>query len=126
MFQNTHRKEKTITKDQVKDQYIKVIFQDTGTSKTDVPGNVGIETQGLTDRHILMAAFLLFDTVYERFNQKETTLAQYMFDTFSKYDEQEKQEQSKPEIKVLKIDGGEKELKKLLEELEKHAKKDNK
>jgi hypothetical protein len=116
MFQHTHSKEETITKDQVKDQYIKVIFKDTGNSKTDVPGNVGIETQGLTDRHILMAAFLLLDTVYERFNQKETTLAQYMFDTFNHSDEQEK---ALAKNTIKSID-------ELLAKLKERNKKDNK
>ena len=105
----------------VKEQYIKVTFQNTGKNKTEVPGDMGIETQGLTDRHILMATMALLDTVYQRFAVHEQTLAEYLFDVF---DQQDKQDQSKSELKVLKIEGGEKELKKLLEELEKRTKKD--
>lgn len=110
-------------KDEVKEQYLKITFFDTGDDKIGCPKNHSIESRGMTQQQIMLAAISVFESMIMEFQKHDYSLTDFIGRLIK-----ESAESKKPDVKVIEIDGSKdkKSLEELVNLLKAATKKDKK
>lgn len=69
---------KTIESGEIKEQYLKVILEETGEDKTSMPKQHKVECVGLTRAQMVFAAISALETVIDEFKRQDYTLARFI------------------------------------------------
>lgn len=95
--------EETIKKEDVKEQFIKVEFFDTGENKTSMPKHHAVECRGMTQAQIFLASIALLESAIEGFTKNGSSATTFVANAINNQIKQNEKENALEEmLKLLK------------------------